>query len=57
MNDVLQFYVDMGNSSWYRDAEATFQYYSLNKFDCNNVPNITNDGNSTRVSTIICGEC
>lgn len=57
MNDVLQFCVDMGNSSWYGGAETSFQYWPLNKLDWTNVPYITKEGNSEAVSTIYCSKC
>eukprot|EP00102_Acyrthosiphon_pisum_P020711 XP_016657921.1 PREDICTED: uncharacterized protein LOC103308657 [Acyrthosiphon pisum] len=46
MNDVLQFCVDMGNSSW---AETTYQYWPLNKFDLTDKPFVTRNVESQAV--------
>ncbi|XP_026811742.1 myogenesis-regulating glycosidase-like [Rhopalosiphum maidis] len=40
-NDVLQFCVDMGNSSWYGGAETTFQHWPLNKLNWTDNPYVT----------------
>jgi len=50
MNDVLQFCVDMGNSSWYGGAETTFQHWPLNKLNWTDTPYLTRELGSQAVS-------
>ncbi|XP_060841150.1 myogenesis-regulating glycosidase-like [Rhopalosiphum padi] len=49
MNDVLQFCVDMGNSSWYGGAETTFQHWPLNKLNWTDTPYLTRELGSQAV--------
>ncbi|XP_050054629.1 myogenesis-regulating glycosidase-like isoform X3 [Aphis gossypii] len=41
MNDILQFCVNIGDSSWYGGSQVTFQYWPLNKFNWTDNPFIT----------------
>jgi len=50
MNDVLQFCVDMGNSSWYGGSETTFQHWPLNKLEWTNTPYLTRELGTQAVS-------
>lgn len=50
MNDVLQFCVDMGTSSWFGGPERTFQYWPLNKFNWTDESYITREEQSQAVS-------
>jgi len=50
MNDVLQFCVDMMNSSWFGGSECTIQKWPLNKLQWMNIPYITRETNSQAVS-------
>jgi len=50
MNDVLQFCVDMGDSSWYGGAEVTFQYWPLNKLNWTDNPYVTKSADNQAVS-------
>ncbi|CAI6367645.1 unnamed protein product [Macrosiphum euphorbiae] len=49
MNDVLQFCVDLGNSSWYGGTETTYQYWPLNKLDMTDKPFVTRNVDSQAV--------
>ncbi|XP_022166100.1 uncharacterized family 31 glucosidase KIAA1161-like [Myzus persicae] len=40
-NDILQFCIDMGDSSWYGGAETTYQYWPLNNLNWTNNPYVT----------------
>lgn len=50
MNDVLQFCVDLGDSSWYGGAETTYQYWPLNKLNLTDKPFVTRNVDSQAVS-------
>jgi len=50
INDVLQFCVDMENSSWYGGAETTYQHWPLNKLDWTDKPFVTRELDSQAVS-------
>lgn len=50
MNDFLQFCVDMGNSSWYGGAEATFQHWPLNKLNWTENSYVTRSSGDQAVS-------
>lgn len=50
MDDVLQFCVDMGNSSWYGGAEVAVQYWPLNNLNWTNNPYVTKSSNGQPVS-------
>ncbi|KAL5234234.1 hypothetical protein ACI65C_001644 [Semiaphis heraclei] len=46
IDDVLQFCVDMGNSSWYGGAETFFQYWPINNLNWTNTPYVTTGNNA-----------
>jgi len=50
MNDVLQFCVDVGNSSWCGGSETTFQHWPLNKLNWTDTPYLTRELGTQAVS-------
>jgi len=50
INDVLQFCVDLGNSSWYGGTETTYQYWPLNKLDMTDKPFVIRNVDNQAVS-------
>lgn len=59
MNNVLQFCVDMGNSSWYGGAEVTHQYWPLNKLNWTDRPYVTReeDSQAVRMTYFVLSDC
>ncbi|XP_025203029.1 myogenesis-regulating glycosidase-like isoform X1 [Melanaphis sacchari] len=49
-NNVLQFCIDMENSSWYGGAETTFQHWPLNKLNWTDIPYLTRELGSQAIA-------
>lgn len=52
MNDVLQFCVDFGNSSWFGGAEVGLQEWPLNKLNWTDRAYVTKESDSQAVSIL-----
>lgn len=51
MNDILQFCVEIENSTWFGGAENTYQYWPLNKLNWTDRPYVTLESWSQAVSS------